>query len=143
MSWVELVVYVCSSFMTPGLDQKIEDAAGTQGVDKHLVLSVIYQESRCNSQAVGAVGELGLMQVSPRWHHDRMVRLNARNLLDVESNLRVGVDLLNELNITEDPLTALAIYNGGYTMPESSKKYASIVHNRYYEFLKMRGNDGT
>ena len=81
------------------------------------------------------------MQVSPRWHHDRMVRLDAKNLFDPESNVKVGTDLLSSLNVMSDPHTALAIYNGGYTFPESSKKYASAVMQRYQQYKALAEKD--
>ena len=138
MGWTELVAHVCGAFMFSGLDVTIENTSRQYEVDKHLVLSVVYQESRCRVNAVGAVGELGLMQISPRWHHDRMVSLNARNLFDPESNVRVGVDLLHSLGVNSDPKKALAIYNGGYTMPGASKEYANTVYNRWHYFLNLR-----
>ena len=141
MSWLELVVFACGAFATPQLADTIENVSARYDVDKHLILSVVYQESRCKPNAVGAVGELGLMQVSPRWHHDRMVRLDARNLFDPESNVKVGTDLLSSLNVMSDPHTALAIYNGGYTFPESSKKYASAVIQRYQQYKALAEKD--
>ena len=138
MGWTELVVHVCGALMFSGLDVTIENTSKQYKIDKHLVLSVVYQESRCKVNAVGAVGELGLMQISPRWHHDRMVSLDARNLFDAESNVKVGVDLLYSLGVNSDPKKALAIYNGGYTMPAASKEYANTVYNRWHYFLSLR-----
>ena len=127
MTWTELVVSVCGIFMSPNLDQHILDVSETYEVDKEIILGVIHQESRCNTQAVGGVGELGLMQISPRWHLERMQNLGRTNLLDPYSNLVVGVDLLKFLKVDKNPYKALAMYNGGYAMPESSKKYAESV----------------
>ena len=36
-------------------------------------------------------------------------------------------DLLKFLKVDQNPYKALAMYNGGYAMPESSKKYAESV----------------
>ena len=141
MSWLELVVFACGSFATPKLADTIENVSADYSVDKRLVLSVVYQESRCKPNAVGAVGELGLMQISPRWHYDRMIRLDARNLLDPNANIKVGVDLLKSLDVMSDPRTALSIYNGGYTFPESSKKYSSAVMARYLQYKSMMETD--
>ena len=141
MSWLKLVASVCGTFMTPGLDSTITNVSDSYGVDKYLVLSVVWQESRCDVDAVGAVGELGLMQVSPRWHMDRMVRLGARNMFDAEMNVTVGVDLLAELGIMSDPHHALAVYNGGYTKPDSSKQYASNVIQRARRYRAQVEND--
>ena len=55
MTWTELVVSVCGIFMSPNLDQHILDVSETYEVDKEIILGVIHQESRCNTQAVGGV----------------------------------------------------------------------------------------
>lgn len=53
------------------------------------------------------------MQVSSRWHADRMKRLGVRSLYDERGNVRVGTDYLAEL-IGEhgDVATALMVYHG-------------------------------
>jgi|TARA_R110002012_G_C11185535_1_gene557676 soluble lytic murein transglycosylase-like protein len=141
MTWTELVVSVCGTFMSPNLDDHILDVAEYNNIDKEIVLSVVYQESRCNTNAIGAVGELGMMQIFPRWHMDRIQRLEVENLLDPYSNLIVGVDLLAELGADKNPYKALAMYNGGYTPPESSKKYASNVVYRANQYKNKLNSD--
>ena len=41
--------------------------------------------------------------------------------------MRVGADILNSLNIQNDPINALVIYNGGYAKPKISYTYAKKV----------------
>ena len=140
MNWTNLVYTVCGSFMTPNLHIIIEEVSKAYEVDKFVILSVIWQESRCKHTAVGAVGELGLMQISPIWHLERMIKLDARNMFNTEMNISVGVDLLSELNIAADPYNALAIYNGGYLKPPASKKYAKNILSRaqtYKESMRV------
>ena len=142
MTWTELVVSVCGTFMTPNLDEHILDIAEYNNVDKEIVLSVVYQESRCQADAVGSVGELGMMQIFPRWHMDRIERLELEvgDLKDPYSNLLVGVDLLAELDADTNPYKALAMYNGGYSPPESSHKYAQTVMWRANKYKHMLDN---
>ena len=137
MTWVELVTTVCGVFMTPGLDTHIKDVSEKYNVDKEVVLGVIHQESRCHTKAIGAAGEIGLMQISPVWHTKRAQDLGAENLLDPYSNILVGVDILSELNVSNNPKLALSIYNGGYKYPKVSETYAENVISKS-EFFKLK-----
>lgn len=57
---------------------------------------------------------IGYMQVSLRWHKERMVRLGVTDLSDPFGNFRVGCDYLGELLATYgDPHKALMAYNMG------------------------------
>lgn len=62
-----------------------------------IVLSVIETESSYNPEAVSSVGAVGLMQIMPRYHQERMKRLNCHDLLDPKDNITVGMDFLSEL----------------------------------------------
>lgn len=142
MSWFELVASVCSVYMNPALPDIIESKSNDFKIDKHLVLSIIHTESRCKHDAVGSVGELGLMQISPRWHTERMVKLNSTNLLDPAQNINVGLDLLSELNVNSNMLGALMIYNGGYVESTQSKSYAKSVVEKFEVYKAMTSYTG-
>lgn len=84
-------------------------------IDPAIVIGVIERESTFDASAVGDNGNsLGLMQIQPRWHKERMERLGCVNLLDPFQNVTVGVDILAEL-IAEygDVERALMVYNAG------------------------------
>ena len=59
------------------------------------VMGIANKESRFKADAIGDSGNsLGLMQVQPRWHQERMDRLGATDLMDPVQNARVAVDYI-------------------------------------------------
>lgn len=78
-----------------------------------LLEAVIERESGGNPDAVGLAGEVGLMQVYPAYHRERMSRLGIASLYDPKGNILAGTDYLAEL-LAEygDAGTALMAYNG-------------------------------
>lgn len=62
-----------------------------------LALAVIETESSYEADAVSSVGAIGMMQVIPEYHEDRMNRLNCTDLFDPKQNITVGMDFLSEL----------------------------------------------
>ena len=53
------------------------------------------------------------MQISEKWHADRMDRLGVTDIYDTVGNIRVGVDYLSELFLEyEDAATVLMVYHG-------------------------------
>jgi len=140
MKWINLVATVCgTTFGTPELAENIEMISESNGVEKTLILSVVHHESRCDPNALGESDDRGLMQVIPRWHWHRMQRLEARDLYNPIQNLKVGIDFLNSLEVQQDPVRALAFYNGGYNPPQWSYNYARKVHTSKLEYDKMLG----
>lgn len=79
-----------------------------------LIMAIIEAESSGDAYAVNYDGScIGLMQVSERWHYDRMQRLNVDNLFDEYGNILVGTDYLHELIERYDDIAiALMYYNG-------------------------------
>ena len=78
-----------------------------------LLEAVIETDSGGNPDAVGDLGEIGLMQVYPKYHMNRAEHLKVYNLFDPKGNILVGADYLAELfQEHEDIGTALMIYNG-------------------------------
>lgn len=90
-----------------------EEAGRAYGICPELLEAVIEEESGGNPDAVGAAGEIGLMQIYPKFHLERAERLGARCLFDPKGNIFVGADYLAELfSEYEDAGTALMVYNG-------------------------------
>lgn len=101
--------------LEPELQEHIAQLCDSYGVDMPLVLAIIGQESNYNADAVGDEGNsLGLMQIQPQHHKQRMDKLGVSDLLDPYQNVTVGIDLLADLidenNGTEWAVTA---YNAG------------------------------
>ena len=84
-----------------------------------LLIAIIEAESSGNPNAKN--GDcLGLMQVSEKWHTDRMEKLGVTDLYDEGGNILVATDYLYELFMKyEDIGMILMTYNGD----SSAKKY--------------------
>ena len=84
-------------------------------------MAIIKVESNGEAELIGDQGEsFGLMQIQPRWHSSRMARLGVNNLLDPRQNIRVGVDILQELKESHTDEEALTIYNAGHLISDRS-----------------------
>jgi soluble lytic murein transglycosylase-like protein len=91
-------------------------------IDKNLVNAVISVESRFNSQTIGSVGEVGLMQIRPVF-----VIETHEQLLDPCTNVHRGIQLLNSFRNTckhKTNNTFIICYNRG-------NKGGSYVSNPY------------
>lgn len=87
-----------------------------KGIDPAIIVAMCYRESTYNANKIGDNGQaFGLMQIWPRWHYLRMLKLDCTNLLDPFQNVTVGVDYLCEqLNRYDgDMAKALTAYNRG------------------------------
>ena len=97
-------------------------------LDPAIVIAVIWKESDFDANAIGDNGNsLGLMQIQPRWHSDRMEKVNGLDLLDPYQNIRVGIDYLIELySIDNDIEWVLMAYNGGPTYANSLRSQGLV-----------------
>ena len=113
------------------------------GICPELLMAIIEQES--SGQAYAENGSCkGLMQVSEKWHKDRMERLGVTDIF--ECNVLVGTDYLAELFAENDDLYwVLMAYNGGIDyanrMYEAEKysRYAVSIANRSAELERLHG----
>ena len=113
------------------------------GICPELLMAIIEQES--SGQAYAENGSCkGLMQVSEKWHKDRMERLGVTDIF--EGNVLVGTDYLSELFAENDDLYwVLMAYNGGIDyanrMYEAEKysNYAVSIANRSAELERLLG----
>ena len=109
-----------------------------------MVIAIIEHESR--GQADVSNGDCkGLMQVSERWHKDRMERLGVTDLYDPYGNILVGVDYLSELFAEyHDIGTVLMIYNGSSNAVSRGESgdytdYAESIIERSCELEELHG----
>lgn len=78
-----------------------------------LLEAMIFKESCFIPEVVGSGNCVGLMQVKPNFHRNRMQRLGVSDMYDAEENIAVGSDYLAELYAeTGDIKVALMLYNG-------------------------------
>lgn len=79
-----------------------------------LLMAVIERESRGDPHAFNGA-DAGLMQVSQKWHYDRMERLGVVDLFDTDQNIHTGTDFLAEIfRENDDVYFVLMAYNMGY-----------------------------
>lgn len=96
------------------------------GLDPLLVIAVIAVESRFNPVAQSDAGALGLMQVVPRFHPDKVPAAGPGSLLVPETNIAIGTRILSDAirrGGREDE--GLQLYNGSPDDPASG--YANRV----------------
>ena len=113
------------------------------GICPELLMAIIEQES--SGQAYAENGSCkGLMQVSEKWHKDRMKRLGVTDIFD--GNVLVGTDYLAELFAENDDLYwVLMAYNGGIDYAnrmykaEKYSRYAVSIANRSAELERLHG----
>jgi soluble lytic murein transglycosylase len=120
-------------------------AAELYNVDPLLIAAVVSVETRCDAEAIGGAGEIGLMQIHPyTW---RTQEYNADRLLDATGlvwadgyqphlNLRIGSWILSTAIQTMRGNTrhGLALYNG---YSERGLAYADKVLAQYSRAAAM------
>lgn len=98
------------------LQHHITETAEEYGIDPAIIVAMAYRESTYNPDAIGDGGNsLGLLQIQPQWHSERMERLDCPNLLDPFQNVTVAIDYLSEMLGWYDGnmAKALVAYNAG------------------------------
>lgn len=103
------------------LDAEVQDyivrKCDEMDISPAIVFAMIWRESSYRADAIGDNGAaLGLLQIWPRWHSDRMERTGATNLLNPMHNVIVGMDYLAELLAKGKGVEwAISAYNNGAT----------------------------
>lgn len=110
-----------------------------------LLMAIIEKESRGNSDASNGSCK-GLMQISERWHKNRMQRLGVTDLYDVDGNVLVGTDYLYDLfKIYDDVGMVLMVYNGDSNAENymngnaELSKYAEEILERSENLERLHG----
>lgn len=102
----------------------------TYNIAPEFLEAMAYRESTYKQDAKSADGScIGIMQINPHWHEDRMERLDitAEELTQVDANMLVAADYLSELfEEYEDPAVVLMIYNGDSRAEAYSQGKANI-----------------
>ncbi len=122
----------------------IEIIAADYNICPELVEAVIERESSWRPDAVNG-SCIGLMQINPAHHAERMERLGVEDLMDPYDNILVGTDFLAELfREHEDPYAVLMYYNAGTAGLQAWKNghfsnYAIDVLTRSAELEREHG----
>ena len=99
-----------STFLT-----EIRKQAAEQKIDPLLMLSLVKQESAFNAGAVSSSGALGLSQLMPFTATDTEPGVARAEILDPETNLRIGAKYLRKMLVRFNGNIALSLaaYNAG------------------------------
>ena len=106
----------------PEVVEYCESAGKIYDISPEFLEAICWVESNCDTDAVNGSCK-GIMQVSDRWHYDRMERLGVTSIFDEEGNILVTTDYLSELFNTygdNDPLV-LDYYNGNSHADENAQ----------------------
>lgn len=97
-----------------------------QNLDPMLILAVIAVESRFNPFAASEQGALGLMQIVPRFHKDKLPDDGAPAMLEPEANIAVGARILKDsIRRGGSDEAGLQLYNGAFD--DDTRAYANRV----------------
>ena len=89
-----------------------EQIGQAYGICPELLQAICWRESRFRAEARNG-SCIGIMQVSERWHLDRMDKLGMSDLTDPAQNMEVAADYLQELfRDYHDAGIVLMVYNG-------------------------------
>lgn len=114
------------------------------GISPELIMAIAETESGGDPEAVNGGCE-GLMQVSGRWHKDRMKRLDVADIYDERGNILVATDYLLELfEEYEDVTRILDEYNGNSAAAGNEERgivseYAEAVLSRAADLERAHG----
>ena len=150
---IEAITYLESVDLDPETQNAIWEVCKENPRLFCMVMAMAYQESRFDTQAVGDHGNsLGLLQVQPRWHQERMNRLGVTDLMDPVQNAMVAVDYIDwiaDLLNPEHPEDAYATemllmaYNQGWagakeswSLGTYSTYYSRVVMSSYAAFME-------
>jgi len=117
--------YRVSSQATLDLVRTAYQEANRNGLDPLLILAVVAIESSFNPIAQSDGGAVGLMQIVPRFHEDKLASREG-SVLDPRINIEVGTQVLREYISRAGTETAgLQLYNGSPDDPAAA--YATKV----------------
>lgn len=106
----------------PQVIEYCTEAGEKYDISPEFLEAICWVESNCEPDAVNGSCK-GIMQVSDRWHYDRMERLGVTSIFDERGNILVAADYLRELFDTygdDDPLV-LDYYNGNSHADENAE----------------------
>ena len=120
------------------------EIAEQYGVCPEILMAMIETESSGKPDATNGSCK-GLMQISDKWHKDRMERLGVTDIYDPYGNILVGTDYLMEIAEEYGEISlVLDLYNGNSKAHYNYEngiisKYAKKVLTRAEELERLHG----
>jgi hypothetical protein len=116
------------------------EEASKKNLEPILVLALIDNESRFQQHIKSPIGAVGLTQVVPKYHQDKIDELKKTEGIDIFSikgNIKVGTQILRDyINVSDGNLQkALQMYNGN--IRDKNKKYSSKIFSKMKEYEKI------
>jgi soluble lytic murein transglycosylase-like protein len=132
---------LCDIPLDEELQMWVFDYCKDKHINPYLVFAMCEKESQYKADAVGDNGNsLGILQIQPRWHQERMDRLGCTDLLDARQNIIIGVDILLELySKNDDTAWVLMAYNGGVAY--ANRHYEAGNISEYAEYIMARAEE--
>jgi soluble lytic murein transglycosylase len=157
-------------FYPMAFQKEVEEASRKNGIDPLLIMSVMREESRFDTDARSIAGALGLMQLMPHTaqRFDKHVKIHFRNpgqLYDARINILIGSYYLKHLIKTFNSIPlAIAAYNAGedvvrewlkkgsYTTVDEfiedipydeTRNYVKRVLTTYFEYMRTKSEQQT
>jgi soluble lytic murein transglycosylase-like protein len=97
-----------------------------QGLDPMLILAVIAVESRFNPIAESEQGAMGLMQIVPRFHMDKIGAAAPASILVPDANIAMGTLILKDaIRRGGSDAAGLQLYNGSFD--DETRAYSTRV----------------
>lgn len=122
------------------------EIADKYSINHYLVIAMIEAESSGRRKVVSKAGCVGLMQINPKWHKERMDLLGVTDLKDAYGNILVGCDFLAELFYKyEDVYAVLMAYNegeyGGAIKRAAEGKYSDYALRIVERAKELKGEE--
>ena len=97
-----------------------------------MVIAIIARESSFDPETLGSLGEVGLMQIYPKYHIKDLkssgIITQKKDLWKIETNISAGIHvLMGYARTARTAEHALAIYNAGASRWEAGRSYARTV----------------
>lgn len=138
----KIALYIKNTYNVPLIDseQIVLSAfveAKKKDLDPNLVLSVIGVESTFKQYVKSGAGAIGLTQVIPKYHQEKIAKLKGQDMWSIHGNIKVGTDVLREyMDISRGNVrSALQRYNG--SLGDKSLKYSTKVLTKFNNFNKI------
>lgn len=112
------------------------------GICPELIEALAWRESRYTADAVSPDGScIGMCQINPRWHGERMQRLGVKDLTITECNIAVACDYLADLFMEyEEPEIVLMVFNGDHSFRQGHiSQYAKDILEMSQELERKHG----